>query len=517
MRQLRFLAFAVISFVAALFGALLSPSTWLHKSLAVALCGVLSANPALCTNNAIAVHSQEASATNPVKVETTKSNNLLSDRSREFLDDTPPSIPQQINNPSVNRNNSQRTQNSANANRKLDLNGEWLFETAGGKGSSTRRFCYEIPKISESMKIQQSNNQISLAVTRLGKGSYAPFLTSNKASLSGDRVEWTSDFRFFYGSISSDGTKINGFVDGIRECGLPPTPFVMTRKGSAVCNNSPNVKRTFTTSASPDKKRVQSTSNLNEKFSLEIVNPKLFLINYTDCKGSQWLFKAQNNGVSSQSGNFVIGLKSKLSTKDLTQPSEQQNQIAELIDPVISVGCGICEMLSAINAKIDAAMRLDSVINSDISKVNSATNIARSLFKGKIPDVNVFYRNPINDAARTSLESVIEKKIESLPDKEILKPLKDYTANLSTGTFGCTPAFQGTCAARSNDKPPELPIPQPLTIPDPFKGLKEGDECPAGLRNYTPPPEVTGCYLRCWFNQVTYYCPPAEYGKPSSP
>ena len=47
MRQLRFLAFAVISFVAALLGALLSPSTWLHKALAVALCGVLSANPAL--------------------------------------------------------------------------------------------------------------------------------------------------------------------------------------------------------------------------------------------------------------------------------------------------------------------------------------------------------------------------------------------------------------------------------------------------------------------------------------
>jgi len=90
MRKLRFLAFAVISFVAALLGALLSPSTWLHKSLAVALCGVLSANPALCTNNAIAIaQSQEASATNPVKVETTQSNNLLTQRSGDFDDDTP--------------------------------------------------------------------------------------------------------------------------------------------------------------------------------------------------------------------------------------------------------------------------------------------------------------------------------------------------------------------------------------------------------------------------------------------
>lgn len=97
MRKLRFLAFAVISFVAALFGALLSPSTWLHKSLAVALCGVLSANPALCTNNAIAVHSQEASATNPVKVETTQSHNLLADRANDFGVDTPKSSPN--NNP----------------------------------------------------------------------------------------------------------------------------------------------------------------------------------------------------------------------------------------------------------------------------------------------------------------------------------------------------------------------------------------------------------------------------------
>jgi hypothetical protein len=92
MRKLRFLAFAVISFVAALFGAFLSPSTWLHKSLAVALCGVLSANPALCTSNAI-TQSQEASAINPVKVETTQFSDLLAQRSRDFDDDTPKSPP----------------------------------------------------------------------------------------------------------------------------------------------------------------------------------------------------------------------------------------------------------------------------------------------------------------------------------------------------------------------------------------------------------------------------------------
>ena len=100
MRRMRFLAIAVISFVAALFGAFLSPSTWLHKSLAVALCGVLSANPALCTNNAIAVYSQEASATNPVKVETTQFSDLLAQRSQDFDDDIPKSPPRpNSNNP----------------------------------------------------------------------------------------------------------------------------------------------------------------------------------------------------------------------------------------------------------------------------------------------------------------------------------------------------------------------------------------------------------------------------------
>jgi len=109
MRKLRFLAFAVISFVAALLGALLSPSTWLHKSLAVALCGVLSANPALCTNNAIIAQSQEASATNPVKVETTQSHDLLVQRSGDFDDDTPKSPPRSNPNnpkPTFNRNDS---------------------------------------------------------------------------------------------------------------------------------------------------------------------------------------------------------------------------------------------------------------------------------------------------------------------------------------------------------------------------------------------------------------------------
>jgi len=109
MRKLRFLSIAVISFVAALFGAFLSPSTWLHKSLAVALCGVLSANPALCTNNAIAIHSQEASAINPVKVETTQFSDLLAQRSRDFDDDTPKSPPRPNPNnpkPTFNRNDS---------------------------------------------------------------------------------------------------------------------------------------------------------------------------------------------------------------------------------------------------------------------------------------------------------------------------------------------------------------------------------------------------------------------------
>ena len=109
MRQLRFLAFAVISFVAALLGALLSPSTWLHKALAVALCGVLSANPALCTNNAIAVHSQEASATNPVKVETTQFSDLLADRSREFLDDNSSPSPNNPKTPSSSRETPNRS------------------------------------------------------------------------------------------------------------------------------------------------------------------------------------------------------------------------------------------------------------------------------------------------------------------------------------------------------------------------------------------------------------------------
>ena len=109
MRQLRFLAFAVLSFVAALLGTLLSPSTWLHKSLAVALCGVLSADPALCTSNAIVAHSQEASATNPVNVETTQFSDLLAQRLRDFDDDTPKSPPRPSSNnpkPTFNRNDS---------------------------------------------------------------------------------------------------------------------------------------------------------------------------------------------------------------------------------------------------------------------------------------------------------------------------------------------------------------------------------------------------------------------------
>jgi len=168
MRRMRFLAIAVISFVAALFGTLLSPSTWLHKSLAVALCGVLSANPALCTNNAIAVHSQDASATNPVKVETTQFSDLLAQRSRDFDDDTPKSPPR------ANPNNPQKQ--------------SYPTDSGGGPPQRSREFDRPSPEFDDAINnaaknsaldLEQISNEIDKYASQSAESAACKFLKKN--------------------------------------------------------------------------------------------------------------------------------------------------------------------------------------------------------------------------------------------------------------------------------------------------------------------------------------------------
>jgi hypothetical protein len=255
MRQLRFLAFAVISFVAALLGDLLSPSTWLHKSLAVALCGVLSANPALCTNNAIAVHSQEASATNPVKVETTKSSDLLTQRSRDFDDQstTSPRINQRSNPPTsdpntnfirpefdnpnlgntpLNPNNSSQT---AKSNSTCSLTGKWQYKANSDFGISDGNLIqgpipYEAP-----VQITENSGQIEIS------GFYNASNGSGQGKRSGSTVTARLPLQIpilgagkadLTGTLSSDDKTIQGQVTVSKNSGgnSVSIPFTMTRQ-----------------------------------------------------------------------------------------------------------------------------------------------------------------------------------------------------------------------------------------------------------------------------------------------
>jgi len=207
MRKLRFLAIAVISFVAVLFGAFLSPSTWLHKSLAVALCGVLSANPALCTNNAIISQSQEASATNPVKVETTQFSDLLAQRSSEFLDDSPQPVPKRSNvipsTPTTKRDSPQPTSSQG-----LSLNGKWIYRAKSFGGE-----CAVNNKLEQSnVTIQQNGNQFTSTggISYVGRGTQ--YEAIGNGVISGSQIQSADKNKVisWAGLISQDGKTISG-------------------------------------------------------------------------------------------------------------------------------------------------------------------------------------------------------------------------------------------------------------------------------------------------------------------
>jgi len=204
MRQLRFLAFAVISFVAALLGALLSPSTWLHKSLAVALCGVLSANPALCTNNAIIAQSQEASAINPVKVETTQFSDLLAQRSRDFDDDTPKSPPR----PNPNNNTKPPSfPNEVSPNtpvRRPDFDGNVNNIDNTQKNRSNQIIVSEFNGDTFNIKWPSQNPDCSI-ISTYKKDSNGLYPKSVRFASKG--VD-TCGFSSFTGNINPQGTKI---------------------------------------------------------------------------------------------------------------------------------------------------------------------------------------------------------------------------------------------------------------------------------------------------------------------
>ncbi|GEM_PF-2749178 len=98
MRQIRFLAFGVVSFVVAIVGTLLAPGTFVNRAFSAALCTVFSFSSTVCTVN-LARSSDRVVAANPPAVERNISDWLVQRTPGEF--DDAPSVPQGGNNPQV--------------------------------------------------------------------------------------------------------------------------------------------------------------------------------------------------------------------------------------------------------------------------------------------------------------------------------------------------------------------------------------------------------------------------------
>jgi hypothetical protein len=91
MRRIRFLVLALISTVAALLTAFLSPGNWLNRVLAISLCTVMGADSTLCAAKLAQSSNRVVAATTPT-VESVVDENWVGQRSSEF-DDVPASPP----------------------------------------------------------------------------------------------------------------------------------------------------------------------------------------------------------------------------------------------------------------------------------------------------------------------------------------------------------------------------------------------------------------------------------------
>ncbi|MFB2876719.1 hypothetical protein [Floridanema aerugineum] len=95
MRRIRFLVLGLVSFVAAIFGALLVPGSWVNRVFSTLVCGIFSFNSMVCTAN-WGQSSQRVVAATPPAVENTifdGFSNLLAQRDPSEFGDPQPSTP----------------------------------------------------------------------------------------------------------------------------------------------------------------------------------------------------------------------------------------------------------------------------------------------------------------------------------------------------------------------------------------------------------------------------------------
>ncbi|MFB2835580.1 hypothetical protein [Floridanema evergladense] len=506
MRCIRFLVLGLVSFVAAIFGALLVPGTWVNRVFSTLVCGIFSFNSMVCTAN-WGQSSQRVVAATPPAIENTifdGFSDLLAQRDPNEFGDPQPSTPSpqqsnpqappfpqdpgpnfpvrpEFNNPNtnpINPSNSPPSQPNITGRGQGNLTGEWTFKTQDFKLNydGSKLTCTPVPnaEMIQPTLLNQNGNKLEMQsasnpivnITFVGEGT-----------LSGNQVNLQSDFVTVTGTLSSDGNQITGKLD----CQGVILPFTATRKGGNQnsCPSTASVPRTYNFSSSSDKKRIEGKSNLNEKMLLEIISPRLIAMDYTDCQGRRWLFKVEKSRNSSK-------LQTSLMTK---KTNTYKNQVIAAIDPIHLVLCPACEMVSEVIKKLKATIDL----------FNNQT--------GEIPGAIDIYWQMFSRDFTGAVESASWKAIESLTDKLMLNPLKDFLEALSNAALGCGASLQGYCAGLDYQEPLPPPQPQPqlpqgtgTCAPNTFKLPEEEDKvrevCRIRLQQWVkpgPPPYISYC------------------------
>jgi hypothetical protein len=207
MRNFRIALWSVLGFFIAFVAPVFTPGSWVNRVVAGSLCGVLSANPAMCGLTLVRIGDRAVAADVPV---------LVAQRSSEF-DDVPAA--QSGRQPSMlpTTSSSRSSQSTSGISGKWQFDFGWFaFDPSDVDG--TCRVVTEAEPFQGEINIDQSGENLTISPP-----SGVPM---RQGSLVGDNFNSSGEAPLrWQGKLNADGT----IISGIGTCGRVSQPFKLTR------------------------------------------------------------------------------------------------------------------------------------------------------------------------------------------------------------------------------------------------------------------------------------------------
>jgi len=423
MRRFRFLVLGLVSFVAAIFGALLVPGTWVNRVFSTLVCGIFSFNSMVCTAN-WGQSSQRVVAATPPAVEKTIFNgftDLLAQRDPSEFGDPQPSAP------SPQQSNPQAPPFPQDPGPNFPVRPE--FNNPGSSQPNQSQF--------NQNRVSGERFAVASQLRQISPGLYEMVLRNSEGCQIIRRIRMSGNSSF-YESI---------------EYSVP--------------NNNSCEGKSYKLKFSEDGNQISAENSHNEKFFIKIINSSLMNITYTDPEGGEWNFESQQVSESSHIPYWENGQMSQYKLSLFSQNKgfsetriktnnnfliSQQNLLADLGDSfVLDINCDICnKAVNKIFEKFGQASDLDTVLTTPGDIVHATTKWRVNLT-----------RSPIYNAV-TAIDTV-KPTVKAAKEASILSFLTNIVKNAVTSALNCNPS-SGACAKLAQLRQPQQQAQKPSPV-----------------------------------------------------